>query len=57
MTRVGHPGILKSVFALLLLNIFVHGWAAVTNLPLPLGRPSAIVCRPDGGRDRSLYRT
>ena len=43
MTRVGHPGILKSVFALLLLNIFVHVWAAVTNLPLPVGRPSAVV--------------
>ena len=35
--------ILKVAYTLVLLNIFVHVSASVTNLPLPLGRPSAIV--------------
>ena len=34
---------LKVAHSLLILNILVHVWAAVTNLPLPLGRPSAII--------------
>ena len=42
MNQVTPRTIHAFVYAFLLLTIFVHAWAAVTNLPLPLGRPSAI---------------